>query len=68
LGRLFETILDQEDHTNSPKKIKIVGRIHHHSLTEVGVDTPALRREFLEETFDVYYSLFSCRRLMEEQV
>ncbi|MFW6384621.1 MAG: helix-turn-helix domain-containing protein [Halodesulfurarchaeum sp.] len=38
--------------------------------TEVGIDadtwTPQLVREFLRETFDVTYSIPSCRRLMRE--
>jgi transposase len=34
--------------------------------TEAGIDAPALLDEFFEETFDVDYSIPSCRRLMKE--
>jgi transposase len=42
----------------------------HHSPEEVGVDapawTPALVQEYLQETYDVEYSIPSCRRLLKE--
>ena len=42
----------------------------HESPQEIGYDapawTPALVGEFLEETYDVEYSLPSCRRLLKE--
>jgi transposase len=42
----------------------------HEPPEEVGIDapawTPALVREFLEETYGVEYSLPSCRRLLKE--
>jgi transposase len=42
----------------------------HQPPAEVGIDapawTPALVREFLEETYDVEYSTPSCRRLLKE--
>ena len=42
----------------------------HESPQEIGYDapawTPALAGEFLEETYDIEYSLPSCRRLLKE--
>ncbi len=42
----------------------------HESPREVGVDapawTPALVQQYLEETYDVEYSIPSCRRLLKE--
>jgi len=42
----------------------------HESPEEVGIDapawTPALAQQFLEETYDVEYSIPSCRRLLKE--
>ncbi|WP_233560706.1 winged helix-turn-helix domain-containing protein, partial [Halobellus sp. Atlit-38R] len=42
----------------------------HELPQEVGIDapawTPALAQDFLEETYDVEYSIPSCRRLLKE--
>ena len=42
----------------------------HEPPEEVGIDapawTPALAQEYLQETYDVEYSIPSCRRLLKE--
>ncbi len=38
----------------------------HDSPEEVGVDAPALVQQYLDETYDVDYSIPSCRRLLKE--
>jgi transposase len=66
----------QDDHRSGrPRKLteeqqKQLEQTLHQPPTEAGIDapawTPALLDEFLEETFDVDYSIPSCRRLMKE--
>ena len=66
----------QDDHRSGwPRKLtekqqNQLEQILHQPPTEAGIDapawTPALLREFLEETFDIEYSIPSCRRLMKE--
>ena len=36
----------------------------HEPPAEVGVDAPALVQQYLDETYDVEYSIPSCRRLL----
>lgn len=76
----FETVpLDQavqDDHRSGrPRKLSKsqqnkLEQTLQQPPTEAGIDapawTPALLDEFLEETFDVDYSISSCRRLMKE--
>lgn len=79
LKRLEQEPLEQalqDDHRSGrPRKLteKQQNQLDHilqQPPTEVDIDaaawTPALLREFLNERFDVDYSLPSCRRLMKE--
>ncbi len=79
LKRLEQEPLEQavqDDHRSGrPRKLtekqqKQLEQTLQEPPTEVGIDapawTPALLCEFLEETFDVEYSIPSCRRLMKE--
>jgi len=54
----------------SKKERKEFEETVHRSPDEVGLDapawTPALVQEYLKETYDVEYSLPSCRRLLKE--
>ena len=79
LKRLEQEPLEQavqDDHRSGrPRKLteeqqKQLEQTLQQPPTEAGIDapawTPALLDEFLEETFDVDYSIPSCRRLMKE--
>lgn len=54
----------------SEQEQKEFEEIVHESPEEVGVDapawTPALVQQYLDETYDVEYSIPSCRRLLKE--
>jgi transposase len=67
---LEQAVFDDE-RTGRKRKLsesqqKYFGETVHDPPEEVGIDAPALAREYLAETYCVEYSISSCRRLMKK--
>nr|WP_013035154.1 IS630 family transposase [Haloferax sp. Atlit-10N] len=71
----LEQAVSDDKRTGRKRKLSETQQIEfqeivHEPPQEVGIDapawTPALAQDFLEETYDVEYSIPSCRRLLKE--